>query len=114
VRPPEGRPGWPRRRGSRHRTSRRVRQLPVRDENDYGLQMRRMMEAAGQALPPSLPVLEVNAAHPLLLKLAALPDGEGFNDLALLVQEQALLAEGSALPEPAAFVRRLNKLLAGG
>jgi molecular chaperone HtpG len=50
----------------------------------------------------------------LLLKLAALPDGEGFNDLALLVQEQALLAEGSALPEPAAFVRRLNKLLAGG
>jgi molecular chaperone HtpG len=86
----------------------------VRDEHDYGLQMRRMMEAAGQALPPSLPVLEVNAAHPLLLKLAALPDGEGFNDLALLVQEQALLAEGSALPEPAAFVRRLNKLLAGG
>ena len=86
----------------------------VRDENDYGLQMRRMMEAAGQALPPSLPVLEVNAAHPLLQKLAALPDGEAFNDLALMVQEQALLAEGSALPEPAAFVRRLNKLLAGG
>jgi HSP90 family molecular chaperone len=85
----------------------------VRDENDYGLQMRRMMEAAGQALPPSLPVLEVNAAHPLLQKLAALPDGEAFNDLALVVQEQALLAEGSALPEPAAFVRRLNKLLAG-
>jgi molecular chaperone HtpG len=85
----------------------------VRDENDYGLQMRRMMEAAGQALPPSLPVLEVNAAHPLLQKLAALPDGEAFTDLALLVQEQALLAEGSALPEPAAFVRRLNKLLAG-
>ena len=85
----------------------------VRDEHDYGLQMRRLMEAAGQSLPASKPVLEVNAAHPLLRKLADLPAGEAFDDLALLVHEQALLAEGSSLPDPAAFVRRLNRQLIG-
>ena len=85
----------------------------VRSEHDLGVQMRRLMEASGQSVPPTRPVLEVNASHPLLQKLAALPDGEAFMDLAVLLHEQALLAEGSPLPEPTAFVDRMNRLLAG-
>jgi len=83
----------------------------VAGEYDLSPQLRRMMEAAGQKLPASKPTLEINPAHPLLKRLAQLPDGEAFTDLATLLHEQAMLTDGVQLPEPAAFVQRLNRLL---
>jgi molecular chaperone HtpG len=56
-------------------------------------------------------VLEINPTHPLLQRIANTTDESSFNDLSMLVFEQATLAEGSQLPDPAAFVQRLNRLL---
>lgn len=83
----------------------------VTGEYDMSPQMRRIMESAGQKMPTSKPTLEINPTHPLLQRLAQLPDGEEFIDLATLLHEQAMLADGVQLPEPAAFVQRLNRLL---
>ena len=80
-------------------------------EHEMTPQMRRIMEAAGQKMPAAKPTLEINPTHPLLQKLAGLPDGEAFADLATLLHEQAMLANGDQLPEPASFVQRLNRLL---
>ena len=80
-------------------------------EADMGAQMRRIMEAAGQAVPESLPTLEVNPVHPLVIMLDQEPDEDRFVDLASVIFDQALLAEGGQLDDPAAFVTRLNKLL---
>ena len=76
-----------------------------------GAQMRRIMEAAGQALPDSKPILEVNPRHPLLEKLDKEPDEQRFAELAAIIFDQAHLAEGGQLDDPAGYVRRLNKLL---
>jgi len=83
----------------------------VTGEYEMSAQLRRMMEAAGQKMPASKPTLEINPNHPLLQRLNELPEGEGFADLATLLHEQAMLADGQQLPEPAAFVQRLNRLL---
>jgi len=80
-------------------------------EADMGAQMRRIMEAAGQAVPESLPTLEVNPSHPLVVMLDQEPDEDRFADLASVIFDQATLAEGGQLEDPAAFVARLNKLL---
>lgn len=80
-------------------------------EHDMGSQMRRIMEAAGQSLPSSKPILELNPEHPLVEKLGAEGNDERFGDLASIIFEQALLAEGGQLDDPAAYVKRLNKLL---
>jgi molecular chaperone HtpG len=56
-------------------------------------------------------VLEINPTHPLLARMQATEADEAFDDLALLLFEQATLADGGQLPEPTAFVRRLNRLL---
>jgi molecular chaperone HtpG len=98
------------------RASRRLAESPsclVRDEHDLGPQLRRLLEAAGQKLPPSRAWLELNPSHPLVRRLDQTPDGEAFDDLALLLEEQAVLAEGGQLPDPAAFVRRVNRLVEG-
>jgi len=98
------------------RASRRLAESPsclVRDEHDLGPQLRRLLEAAGQKLPPSQAWLELNPSHPLVRRLDQTPDGEAFDDLALLLEEQAVLAEGGQLPDPAAFVRRVNRLVEG-
>lgn len=79
--------------------------------HDMGAQMRRIMEAAGQSLPPSKPTLELNPEHPLVEKLKAEESDERFEDLTAIIFEQALLAEGGQLDDPAAYVKRLNKLL---
>ncbi len=76
-----------------------------------GAQMRRIMEAAGQPVPESKPILEVNPGHPLLEMLDQEPDEDRFADLASVVFDQANLAEGGQLEDPAAYVSRLNKLL---
>jgi len=78
---------------------------------DMGAQMRRIMEAAGQQVPDSKPILEVNPLHPLAQMLDQEPDEERFADLASIVFDQANLAEGGQLDDPASYVSRLNKLL---
>ena len=80
-------------------------------EHEMGAQMRRMMEAAGQAMPESKPTMEINIEHPLLQRLDQEADEDRFADLAQILLDQAFLAEGSALEDPASYVARLNKLL---
>ncbi len=82
--------------------------LVVQDAG-MSMQLARMLKQAGQAAPEVKPVLEVNAGHPLVKKL----DGSvHFNDLAHILFDQALLAEGGLPDDPAAYVRRVNALLA--
>ncbi|HEY5810600.1 MAG TPA: molecular chaperone HtpG [Povalibacter sp.] len=83
----------------------------VLGEQDLGAQMRRILEAAGQKAPVAKPVMEINPAHPLLARVEKTTDEAAFNDLAMLLFEQATLADGGQLPEPGAFVQRLNRLL---
>ncbi len=83
----------------------------VLGEHDLGAQMRRILEAAGQKPPEAKPTLEINPGHPLLARLEALPEGPDFTDLSRLLFDQATLAEGGQLADPAAFVQRLNRLL---
>ncbi len=83
----------------------------VIDDQDMGAQMRRIMEAAGQALPESKPIFELNPEHPLIVKLDQEQDEERFADLVSVLFDQASLAEGRQLDDPGQFTRRLNKLL---
>ena len=83
----------------------------VLGEHDMGSQMRRILAAAGQKTPDVKPILEINPTHALVQRLEALEQGAEFNDLSLLLLEQATLADGGQLAEPAEFVRRLNRLL---
>jgi molecular chaperone HtpG len=76
-----------------------------------GAQMRKLLEAAGQEVPDSKPSLELNASHPLVVRLDAEVDEDQFGELAHVLLDQARLAEGGQLPDPGAFVNRLNKLL---
>jgi molecular chaperone HtpG len=78
---------------------------------DMGAQMRRIMEAAGQPVPESKPILEINPAHPLVKMLDEEADEDRFADLGHILFDQASLAEGGQLDDPAAYVSRLNKLL---
>ena len=80
-------------------------------DHDMGAQMRRIMEAAGQEVPDSKPILEINPTHPLSLMLDQEPDEDRFADLATIVLDQATLVEGGQLDDPAGYVSRLNKLL---
>lgn len=83
----------------------------VADEYEMGAHMERIMKAAGQDMPASLPTFEINADHALIQRLKDETDGERFSDLSNLLFEQALLSEGGQLEDPATFVHRLNKLL---
>jgi len=80
-------------------------------EHELGAQMRRILEAAGQDLPDSEPILEVNTSHGLVKRMDAEPDEDRFADLALILLDQATLAQGSQLEDPASYVARMNKLL---
>ena len=80
-------------------------------EHDLGAQMRRILEASGQAPPPGKPTLELNVAHPLVQRLDATAAGTDFDELALLLYDQARLAESGSVANPGEFVRRLNRLL---
>jgi molecular chaperone HtpG len=80
-------------------------------EGDMGAQMRRIMAAAGQAVPEAKPELEVNVGHALIKRLDATRAEDEFTELALLVFDQAKLAESGSVANPGEFVRRLNKLL---
>ncbi|NQX89824.1 MAG: molecular chaperone HtpG [Halioglobus sp.] len=80
-------------------------------DHDMGAQMRRILEAAGQDVPQSKPILEINPTHTLAKRLDREADEDRFADLAHIVLDQATLAEGGQLHDPAAFVSRLNTLL---
>ena len=80
-------------------------------EQDLGLQMRQILEASGQKVPESKPIFEINPAHSLVEKLDAETDDERFADLSLILFDQAALAAGDSIKDPAAYVQRLNKLL---
>lgn len=80
-------------------------------EQDLGLQMRQILEASGQKVPDSKPIFEFNPAHLLVEKLDNEQSEERFGDLSHILFDQAALAAGDSLKDPAAYVRRLNKLL---
>lgn len=82
----------------------------VLPEHEMGFQMRRIMEAAGQKLPEVKPILELNPEHALVDRLEH-AEGEVFADLARILLDQAIIAEGGHLDDPAAYVKRLNALL---
>ncbi|MGE8640167.1 MAG: molecular chaperone HtpG, partial [Achromobacter sp.] len=79
-------------------------------KNELSPHLLRMLKAAGQEAPNVKPVLEINPEHPLLARIRAAEDGE-FDQWARLLLDQALLAEGAQIADPAAFVKRLNALL---
>ncbi|MBI6976208.1 molecular chaperone HtpG [Pseudomonas lactis] len=80
-------------------------------EQDLGMQMRQILEASGQKVPDSKPIFEFNPSHPLIEKLDGEQSEERFGDLSHILFDQAALAAGDSLKDPAAYVRRLNKLL---
>jgi molecular chaperone HtpG len=82
----------------------------VVQDGDMSTQLARMLKQAGQPVPEVKPILEVNAQHPLVKKLEA-SEGSPFDDLAHILFDQALLAEGGLPEDPAAYVRRVNALL---
>jgi molecular chaperone HtpG len=81
----------------------------VADEHDMSAPLRRVLEAAGQSAPSGKPVLELNVDHDLVRFLDARHEAPEFDELALLLYEQSLLAEGAQLADPGAFVQRLNR-----
>jgi molecular chaperone HtpG len=84
----------------------------VTGEHDMSANLERLLKAAGQQAPNTKPTLEINPQHALLVRLKSESDEARFSDWAHLLFEQALLAEGGQLEDPASFVRRLNGLLA--
>lgn len=83
----------------------------VADDQDMGIQMQRLLKAAGQEVAESKPIFEINPDHKLITKLKSEQSEMRFNELAHILFDQALLAEGGQLTDPAAFVQRVNKLL---
>ena len=82
----------------------------VLPEHEMGYQMRRIMEAAGQPLPEVKPILELNPNHALVARLEG-AEGDQFGQLAHILLDQAIIAEGGHLDDPAAYVKRLNSVL---
>jgi molecular chaperone HtpG len=80
----------------------------VVDEGDMSSHLARMLKQAGQSAPKGMPILEVNPGHALVMRLET--DGR-FDDLAQILFDQALLAEGGQLEDPAAYVQRVNRML---
>ena len=81
----------------------------VADEHDLGMNLGRILKAAGQDAPVSKPILEINPHHPAVLRLK--DEDRQFDDWAAVLFDQALLAEGGTLDDPASFVKRINQLM---
>ncbi len=84
----------------------------VLDEHEMGIAMQRLLKQAGHDVPAAKPILEINPGNALVKRLENETDGTRANDLGLLLLDQAQLLEGVALDDPAAYVRRVNALLA--
>jgi molecular chaperone HtpG len=82
----------------------------VAGEHDMGANLERIMQAAGQSIPASKRILEINPEHPILVRLKAEKDEERFGDWGRILFDQALLSEGGKLDDPAGFVHRLNEM----
>ena len=96
------------------RPSRRLTDSPaclVLSDFGVGIQMRKILEASGQSMPESKPFFEFNAEHPLLHRLDTEQDEDRFAELVELLFDQASLAEGGTLQDPATYVSRINRLL---
>jgi len=81
----------------------------VADENDVSANLARMLKAAGQRTPVSKPILEINPRHPLIAHLRS--EDRRFDDWTNVLFDQAVLAEGGQLDDPATFVKRVNQLM---
>lgn len=86
----------------------------VADDHDMDLEMQRILKMSGQKMPETKPILEINPTHPLIERLNTETDDERFADWSNLLLEQAILAEGGALDEPALFVARMNRVFLKG
>jgi molecular chaperone HtpG len=86
----------------------------VADEHDPGANLQRMLKMMGQNAPEIKPILEINPQHPMLKKMELLPnEGGHFDDYASILFDEALLAEGGQIDDPAGFVRKINKRMLG-
>jgi molecular chaperone HtpG len=83
----------------------------VVDEHDMSANLARVLKAVGQDAPSSPPIMELNVQHPLLKRLEGESDAARFADLSNILFDQAMLAEGGQLEDPASFVTRLNQLM---
>lgn len=83
----------------------------VVDEYDIDPNLRRLLKAAGQAIPGDKPILEINAQHPIIVKLKEEKDEKRFTDWAYILFDQSVLSTGEKLDNPVDFVNRLNELL---
>ena len=87
----------------------------VADENELSGNLVRMLKAAGQNAPESKPILEINPNHPLVTRLKyEAADSTQFGDWSHILFDQAMLAEGGSLADPASFVKRINQMLLAG
>ncbi len=96
------------------RVSQRLTDSPaclVVEEHDMSANLARVLKSVGQDAPQTKPIMEINATHPLVERLESEEDGDRFGDLTKVLFDQAQLAEGGQLDDPAAFVRRLNSLM---
>jgi molecular chaperone HtpG len=96
------------------RTTHRLTSSPaclVTDQHDMGMNLERLLKAAGQKVPTTKPILEINPRHPIVQRLRGEEESERFDDWSLILFDQALLSEGGQLEDPAGFVRRLNELM---
>jgi molecular chaperone HtpG len=82
----------------------------VVDEHELSPHLLRMLQAAGQDAPEVKPILEINPEHALISRVQGAADGD-FDEWAMLLLDQAMLAEGAHIADPAAFVKRMNRLL---
>ncbi len=83
----------------------------VADQHELGANLERLLKAAGQKVPSTKPILEINPRHPLVQRLKCETDEQRFGDWSHVLFDQALLSEGGQLEDPATFVKRLNQLL---
>ena len=96
------------------RVSHRLTSSPsciVLKDHDMALYMQQLLKQAGHEMPNTKPSLEINPTHPLLKRMEAETDDERFAEWSSVLLDQAILAEGGQLEDPAGFVNRLNKLM---
>jgi molecular chaperone HtpG len=83
----------------------------VADEHAMSMNLERMLKAAGQKVPAAKPILEINPRHPIVRRLGSTSAQAQFSDWSHILFDQAMLAEGGELEDPAGFVKRLNDLM---
>jgi molecular chaperone HtpG len=101
-------------RASAVRVTHRLTDSPaclVTDEHGMSTNLERLLRASGQTVPTTKPILEINPRHPIVARLKDETDESRFMNWSQILFDQATLAEGGPLDDPAAFVKRLNELM---